>query len=1209
MPPTGLLSHVVTQARTHEDVAGVAAKYKLAETLVGVMADDRLEETETLLKRLSVFERLCQSPAHVRDLVDETGQSRSTVSRALNELEALDMLERDETGFGPTPSGRLVRDRLEAFLADCDDIHAAAEVLEPLPADAGIDTDVVAGSDAVLGTGHAPYRAAERIQADLREATRYRALLPALEDTRHVRLLYEHVVTDANPAELVVSPAVFRTLREAFPRRMAAMSEQVGFTIAVGEAPAYGLALLESEDDTTVHVVVRNESGSIHGLLANRSPRALRWGERRYDAYRREAVDRTDALTPDPDGGLVAFDADPDVLRPGGTLAVSLEREGFVRVDRTYFRDEPVADPQTAWREGLSLAEVHTGYAIDRMQPEAGADGDGQERRFAASIVATAEEGTHCLVLGPPGSGKSTACKQVIAEWYENGRGPILYREAGRGRAVGSIEALVETAREPGHTLVVVEDAARPDSAAVFEAIDRVGSRDDVTFLLDAREDEWRQLEAAAVPDDLEIVHVPTVDEPECERLIEHVELTTGRSIGRRADELLADVHGEASAGGDGGPNELLRLTHQLATYADPLRDGPTALETAVATLADELSGPTLDVCTLANVLNAAGVEVDVGLLYAVADPDEFDAVDAALERLEGHVLFARGGGYRTVHEEWSTAFLACLADAEGERARRRFGDVVTGLLALADEPERCDRIAAHRDDPLALATVTDDPMGWATEVVDAIHTLGEKRPKLAPLFGVTPEPSVRLPAVCSPETVARCVRYRGQMSLERGDPVRARAEFEALDTLAESFDGERALQFRVDALLGRGKVADRNGEYETAATVLAQALESARELGDPSRETRCLECLGEIHWDAGEYEMATELLESGLEVANASGDQRRVASCLRYLGKVARSQSALDRSIEYFERSADAFDRVGDRRGEAKALNGLGLALKKRGAYDEARERFQRSLETREAIGDEYGRAACLNNLGLMERRKGRHAVAGEHFEEALEGFRRTSDAKAEAIVLKNLGAVALTNGDLEGAAERYRQSLAIRERIGDRWGQASARHALGTVATDRGEHERARDHLERSLELFVDLGDGRRQAECHEALAALANREDDHQHAREHYERALALAREVGADDLEAKYLGLLGCVDLSSDLAAGRARRDESLAALDALGVVSSELAVVRSHLERELELGNEAEARALCERARERLALAEGVDRERERIETLCRAVSE
>jgi len=1102
---------------------------------------------EVLSRRLDVLRRLREAPAHKRDLLDDLDQSRSTVDRAVDELETVDLAERGDEGVALTASGRLALEWFERFQAGFDDVVAAREVLAPLSADATVSTDLVAGSEALLSAEPAPYRPLERLHAAVRGAGHYRAALPALDDPRHVRLLYEHVVTEGEPAELVVPPSLLRTLREEFPRRMDVLADADRFRLFVGEVPPYALSLPAPAADAppTVHVVVFDEHGGVHGTLANDDPAAVRWAEERYGAVRADADERTDALTADPDGGAV--DADGGLARAsiGRSLPVSLEREGFVRLGVPYFRDEPVAEPTTAWRAGLSIPEVHTGYAVARRPgntEDDGSAGEGDGRRsVAGSLRERLETGENCVVLGPPGSGKSTTCKQVACEWYDAGNGPVLYRESGRGRPLSSVEDLTVTADlADGHALVVVEDAVRPDAAAVLDAVDRLGDREDVSFLLDARTHEWRDPPGdASTPEGPAVETMPAFDDGDTARLVEHFERTVGTSVDLPVERLREDVREEAADPDEAAPDEVLLLLHRLATYADPLATGRTSLEAAVGALYDDLAGDdlALDVATLANALNAAGIRVDAGTLYAVADSGQFGAVDAALDRLEGRVLFPRDdGSHRTVHESWSVAFLAHLTEAEGEAAAaERFGRCVSAALSLADG----DRLAALEShlDRAVLPDLAGAPGEWADETVETLYALGRERPKLAPLFGDGEHDTVALPAACSSSVRTRRPSWLGRAFLSGGYYDRADRAFRRLPETDDDLGVERSLGLarvarergeygdamaHARACLELGREADRpstlaraklalgetlvdRSSYEDARRHLREALDRFESLADRSGVASALDGLGEVAWRLAEYDAAGEHHRRSLEMSRELADLGGVTESLHHLGAIAKEQNDYDAAQEHYERSLERDRRMGDRDGAASTLDNLGLVARQKGEFDAARDYLRRAIEARRDLGDRHGEARSLGNLGLVAMDQRELAEAREHMEASLELLRAVGDDHDVAKTMGNLGEVAHAQGDLDAARDYMTRSLAVFREMGDEQGEAINYGVLGLVARDRGEFDRAREHLERSIETFDSIGSPRGAAESRHNLGTVLAEQGDAAGAREQFEAAV--------------------------------------------------------------------------------------------------------
>lgn len=102
------------------------------------------------------------------------------------------------------------------------------------------------------------------------------------------------------------------------------------------------------------------------------------------------------------------------------------------------------------------------------------------------------------MVVGRPGSGKSTLCKQGAVRWYEDDAlGEVLYRETGTGSRFTSTPALKQAIdRTQGSVLVVVEDAVRDQANSIAETIEEFEDDDGIRFLLDARREELDEFDA-----------------------------------------------------------------------------------------------------------------------------------------------------------------------------------------------------------------------------------------------------------------------------------------------------------------------------------------------------------------------------------------------------------------------------------------------------------------------------------------------------------------------------------------------------------------------------------------------------------------------------------------------------------------------------------------------------------------------------------------
>lgn len=430
------------------------------------------EEIRLLTQRLDFLEHLSATPSEKPRLVEALGHSRSTVDRAIRQLSEAGFVTRTEEGYTTTVTGRLAVERYTQFRAEQDDILTAGSVLEQLPANCSLPVDAVTGASPETGDGR--YWLFEHVAPLVRAADRYQAVLPRVEDSRHLRLCQARAEQAGLSVSLLAAPETLLGLREEFPHLSTSLAETVD--IGSVETPPYGLVLVEHSGETTVLVVTYDDSGPA-GLLVNDTDDAVRWAREQFEAVREAARDASEELRNVETGHSI------HPLSTGERLPPRLRSQGFDRIDEAYFEDRQTMDPTTGWRAGLGVSEVAAGYAVER---------DGEEGPLTESLLQQLREGECIALLGPAESGKSTVCKQVAYRWFEGDYGPVLYREGDGGQpfdAVGELETVLQTAE--GHALVVVEDAVRSDANTVFEVMQSLSGRSDVSFLLDARESEW----------------------------------------------------------------------------------------------------------------------------------------------------------------------------------------------------------------------------------------------------------------------------------------------------------------------------------------------------------------------------------------------------------------------------------------------------------------------------------------------------------------------------------------------------------------------------------------------------------------------------------------------------------------------------------------------------------------------------------------------
>ncbi|WP_424017335.1 tetratricopeptide repeat protein [Halorientalis pallida] len=1098
-------------------------------------------------QRAEFLEYLCENTAQKRDLIDDLDVSRSTVDRALADLQDVGLVCYEDGTYETTATGVLAVKQYRAHIDKSADIRAAHEALRPLPPDTRLDPAMVVGASVSITEEPRPYAALQPVESAISDATEIRALLPNIADSRFVEL-YRNRIREGVDVEMVVSPELADRLREQFPTICQQMSTQDSFAAHEAEVPPFGLLLADNEGVTTVSVVVYTETGSVHAVVHTGTLDAVRWAEGLYEDVLTDATEVTSSFhqvepaseapeSPIADGNTIIKATSDGSLPPASSaLPVELEAEGFVDLCQDYFEQREANDPATCWRTGLRLVDVNAGYAVDRTREQ-----DGERVNVTDSLFEDLQDGTDHIVLGPLGAGKSTVCKSIGCRWYEQGLGRVFYRESGETDPFESVAQLKATIEEQaGHTLVVVEDAVRTDANAIFTLARQFDGSDSVTFLLDARESEWQNPDALPVDarldsyraSALQTVRLPELDQIECARFLNHFEETIATTVPTDAEKLLDEIRRETNDG-ETRRGEVLLLFHRLARYAQPSADVDEHTSTALLEdvqrtyqrLENNDTPYALTIGVLTNLLNAAQIGVYPEYIHAVADADDHETVERQLEAIEGSVFFSGEGSdsciapREAVHESWSAEFLIELLDSQSSRrAHRLVADCMSAVLSLADEPERRADVEwffeGRRD---RLDAIADNPTEWCDTIVEQLFSLGLKRPALAPLFGKSDYSRLSLPDACSEETRLRCSLWRGKMNQEAGNFDRAQHEYEYLIEKVEtaSIDEEQRSRIQADAHNRLGRTLSEQGKLSAAMNALAEAEELYRELEDSRGVADTLVERGYIPKTKGELDVAQKRLEEALEIYRELGNESGEAECLLELGILRHRQGNPEQGREQVETALELFQRLNSRNDEARCRNALGTIAAQQGQLDAAITQFQQSVELARSVGDTHREANSLNNLARAYAMAGEHDEAISYQQSAANIYEEIGDTNGQAASYHNLGESAREQGDLDTAEEYFEKARTLRKESDHTRRMYRDIHSLGIVHLERDDYDTARNLLSEALEKFREYEEPRREAAALRRLGEVAMETDELEEAKRHTEAAVEQAREANAQD----------------------------------------------------------------------------------------------
>ncbi|ELZ48152.1 hypothetical protein C463_01141 [Halorubrum californiense DSM 19288] len=1102
-------------------------------------------------RRLDFLERLAAEPLRKHELVDALGHSRSTVNRAIDELEAAGLVAGETDGYRTTLSGRLLAAAYREFLTVADDLAAAGDVLDPLGADVDVDPAVLRGAETYRAAAPDPYRPLEVLDEALANADSVAAALPAFPYPRIAERL-RRAAAGGGTVDLTLADRAYRHAAERFADDLGAVARRDDCRVAAVDAVDAGVVAA----DGTALLLTFDDAGTLHGAAASTEPEAVAWAETKVrelvdrgrdvgealaamdrSAAGRGAGDRVEGASDraeteesddsvDEGGGEASDRADRDAGADGRRASAAgglfgrigsgddgrraLSAQGFHAVDADRLSGDP--DPYGPLRATASFPEVDAGYVLDRTTVR-----DGDRRSIAGLLVdGLAEARDHALV-GPPGSGKSTVCRCVAVEWFRSGCGPVTYRPSDGGDPFSATERLRERVTEgDGHHLVVVEDAVYPDAAEAVGVARELADRDDVSFLFDAREEPYDDPNGLPLsPADLRYrrematVRMPRLDEREVERFVDHVADRTGSAPAADPAALLADVR----RADDERVGELLALVHRLVRATG---DGASVVRVGEGS-AGGASEPGTDANDATAGRDGAGPES--GLEAAVAEavrearnrppPTADVAVLVNLLNVAG-VADSRTLAYALVDGPNGSGGPETGTGTDGDESptvdevRRALDRLVGSALVRSGDGEYravhdewsvlfLERLVEREPGPVVARRV-----GRAVSRVLALADDPARRARVRRAVGGD-EPTVnrieRDPSAWAAETV-RAVYGVGRR-YPRLAPLYGRVRCAWIE-LPDACPDD--LRNRPPEWVARMYV--EAGDLDGARAAL-DAWRPADEAGAAERQRG----YGDVARRRGEYDAARERYERAEELFAAAGDRGGLAAAIRGRAQAAHFDGDYEVAYEAASRAYAIAAEVGDPIARAKALMDAGNALDSLDGTDAVLDHYRVAGDLFRAYDDTHGEANVRANLAVALRRRGDLDAAERTARRALDGYRTVGDEHREAISLLNLAAVAEQRGAVGEAVAHASEARATAERIGSDMYEAFALSHLGSAAHLAGDLDRAERFLTAALDGLDRLGADTRCAMVTAILVEVAIDDGDLPEAARRIERTASL------------------------------------------------------------------------------------------------------
>jgi predicted transcriptional regulator len=243
---------------------------------------------KTLYQRGGVLSLLVDGARTKRELVDTVDVSRSTVDRAIRDLEVEGLVERTADGYAATVAGRVLAADRDRYRRTVESVAEARSLLALLDQDAEVPPSMLREATAMHATAPSPAAPLDELQDRIAASDRYRAVAAIDPGTGFAKLYAEQVVAGDLDLEFVFRDALVEHARENRAARWRALDEH-GVDVYAIEDTLHGLAIAENGDGASAILPVYDAQTQLAGILFNDTPQAVEWARETYEEIRDRA--------------------------------------------------------------------------------------------------------------------------------------------------------------------------------------------------------------------------------------------------------------------------------------------------------------------------------------------------------------------------------------------------------------------------------------------------------------------------------------------------------------------------------------------------------------------------------------------------------------------------------------------------------------------------------------------------------------------------------------------------------------------------------------------------------------------------------------------------------------------------------------------------------------------------------------------------------
>lgn len=248
---------------------------------------DATDMLSLLTQRAAIVKQIAAGGASKRTLTMTLPCSRSTITRALQDLTIAQLVQKDGNNYELTLHGKIAYRDFCQVIDRYNGLATAASLLDHLPETAAIPSVIFEDVTVIRPSSTIPDAPRIQFVDRIRQSKEVVGVGSIL--TQHlVEVFRDQLIEDDLQTTLILDEQVVEHLRNTYQKTFDTALETDHCTLqSIEQPPPFSLTIV---DWTELWLGIYNEYGQLQGMLQTESPAAVRWAEQRLGQYTERAT-------------------------------------------------------------------------------------------------------------------------------------------------------------------------------------------------------------------------------------------------------------------------------------------------------------------------------------------------------------------------------------------------------------------------------------------------------------------------------------------------------------------------------------------------------------------------------------------------------------------------------------------------------------------------------------------------------------------------------------------------------------------------------------------------------------------------------------------------------------------------------------------------------------------------------------------------------